>query len=104
MGFKEKVYQVVAGIPAGRVMSYSGVAEKAGSPGASRAVGTLMKRNPFPGSGPGKVPCHRVVRSDGSVGGFSGRGGPEGKRAMLEEEGVGFSKGTIRREFFVNSG
>jgi methylated-DNA-[protein]-cysteine S-methyltransferase len=84
MSFRERVYGIVAGIPAGRVMSYSGVAGKAGSPGAARAVGTLMARNPFPGSGPGKVPCHRVVKADGSLGGFSGKDGPEGKKAMLE--------------------
>ncbi len=101
MSFSERVYRVVARIPGGRVMSYSGVASLAGSPGASRAVGTLMARNPRPGTGPGKIPCHRVVRSDGSLGGFSGPGGREAKRALLEGEGVAFRKGRIVRDFFA---
>jgi methylated-DNA-[protein]-cysteine S-methyltransferase len=101
MGFRERVYGVVSGIPSGKVMSYSQVAREAGSPGASRAVGTVMARNPFPGAGPGKVPCHRVVKSDRSLGGFSGREGVEGKRFLLEREGVRFSGGLIDKEYFV---
>jgi O6-methylguanine-DNA--protein-cysteine methyltransferase len=118
MSFSERACRVVAGIPRGRVMSYSGVAALAGSPGAARAVGTLMSKNfpsrprrigecrasnTRPGAGRGKVPCHRVVRSDGSLGGFSGPGGIEAKRAMLEREGVGFRNGIICREHFLHS-
>lgn len=116
MSFSGSVYRVVAGIPGGRVMSYSRVAALAGSPGAARAVGTLMARNfpsrpcrtgegrardPYPGVGSGKVSCHRVVRSDGSLGVFSGPGGREAKKALIEKEGVGFRKGRIGREFFL---
>ena len=101
MSFSERVYRVVAGIPGGRVMSYSRVAALAGSPGAARVVGTLMSRNPRPGTGPGKIPCHRIVRSNGSLGGFSGPGGREAKKSLLEKEDVGFRKDRIGRGFFL---
>lgn len=101
MSFSERVYRVVAGIPRGRVMSYSRVAALAGRPGAARAVGTLMARNPRPGTGPGRVPCHRVVRSGGSPGGFSGPGGPTAKKGLLEGEGAGFRKSRVRGECFL---
>jgi O-6-methylguanine DNA methyltransferase len=101
MSFSESVYRVVGGIPRGRVMSYSRVASLAGSPGAARAVGTLMARNPRPGTGPGEIPCHRVVKSDGSLGGFSGPGGRGAKKGLLEREGVGFSRERVRMECFL---
>lgn len=63
-------------------MTYSEVAERAGSPGAARAVGSLMKANFDP-----KIPCHRVIRSDGKVGEYN-RGGPSAKKALLEKEGA----------------
>jgi len=80
--FAEKVREVVRGIPRGMTMTYKGVAKKAGSPGASRAVGNLMAANFNP-----KIPCHRVIRSDGKVGGYN-RGGPAKKRALLIKEGA----------------
>lgn len=58
------------------------VAERAGYPGAARAVGTVMKRNYDP-----SVPCHRVVRSDGRIGAYN-RGGEEAKRELLRAEGA----------------
>ena len=82
-------------------MSYSGVASRAGSPGASRAVGTLMSRNPNPGSAPGKVPCHRVVRSDGSPGNFTSEKGPEEKLNLLRSEGIEIKNGRIPGEFYL---
>jgi O-6-methylguanine DNA methyltransferase len=63
-------------------MSYGEVAKQAGNPGASRAVGTIMKNNYDP-----TVPCHRVIRSDGKIGEYN-RGGTEKKRALLKAEGV----------------
>ena len=104
MKFQEMVYRVVAGIPAGRVMSYSGVAAASGRPGAARAVGSLMARNPRPGAGPGMVPCHRVVRSDGSPGGYSGPGGLKAKKRLLEKEGILFRKERIERKCFAGHG
>lgn len=92
MTFSEKVYQVVRKIPKGRVMSYGQVAKMAGKPKAARAVGMLMKKNPFIP----EVPCHRVVAADGSLRGYSGKGGILAKKKMLLVEGVLFSKGTSK--------
>ena len=64
--FAKKVYKVVSGIPMGEVRTYKWVAKKAGSPRAYRAVGTILKNNPFPFI----IPCHRVVKSDKSIGGY----------------------------------
>jgi methylated-DNA-[protein]-cysteine S-methyltransferase len=82
MTFKEKVLDIVSKIPKGKIMTYKQVATKAGSPGGARAVGTLMKANFNP-----KVPCHRVIRSDGKIGDYN-RGGPDAKRALLKKEGA----------------
>lgn len=70
-------------VPAGKTISYSGLAKLAGCPRAARAVGTVMSSNPFPLV----FPCHRVVRSDGSVGCFQGgEHGTQLKKALLENE------------------
>lgn len=82
--FADRVYSVVAKIPRGKVASYHEVARAAGSPGASRAVGTAMARNEHFD----RVPCHRVVRADGSIGKFSRT--DVTKRELLEKEGVKF--------------
>ena len=79
--FTQKVLAVVAKIPRGKVMSYGEVAAAAGSPGAARAVGTIMKHNDDP-----SIPCHRVIKSDGSLGGYNGLQGV--KRKLLLKEGV----------------
>lgn len=79
--FTQKVYAVVLRIPLGEVRSYKWVAGQAGKPGAARAVGQALKRNPYPLL----IPCHRVISSDGSVGGYSG-GGPRMKRKLIELE------------------
>ena len=65
--FAKKVYAVVSKIPLGQVRSYKWVAQKAGKPKAYRAVGTILKNNPFPLI----VPCHRVVKNDLSLGGYA---------------------------------
>ncbi len=80
--FKEKVYAVVAKIPRGKTMTYKEVARRAGSPRAYRAVGNIMNKNPDPK----RVPCHRVVRSDGDPGGFAR--GRKKKIMMLKREGA----------------
>jgi methylated-DNA-[protein]-cysteine S-methyltransferase len=64
--FTAKVYQTVLSIPFGQVRSYKWVAKKSGSPGACRAVGQILKRNPYPLI----IPCHRVVNSDQKPGGY----------------------------------
>jgi O-6-methylguanine DNA methyltransferase len=78
--FTREVLEVVASIPPGRSRSYGWVAERVGKPGAARAVGGAVGRNPVPLL----VPCHRVVRSDGSTGGWSGA--PGWKEYLLERE------------------
>lgn len=80
--FKEAVYDVVAKIPKGNVMTYKEVAIKIGKPNASRAVGTVLSKNFNP-----DIPCHRVIRSDGKMGGYN-RGGITSKRTILEKEGA----------------
>lgn len=87
--FQLRVLQAEREIPRGTVASYSWVAKRIGSR-AVRAVGSALARNPFPIV----VPCHRAVRSDGSLGGF--QGGLEMKRRLLEFEGVQFdSRGRV---------
>ena len=85
--FASAVSKVVRGIRRGQVMTYGTVAAKAGFPGAARAVGNLMKQNYDPA-----IPCHRVVRADGSLGEYN-RGGIRKKREILAEEGVELKDG-----------
>ena len=80
MKFKDKVYAVVAKIPKGKVLTYKEVAKRAGSPNAFRAVGNVLNKNMS-----SKVPCHRVIRSDGEIGGF--RSGHSAKVKILRKEG-----------------
>lgn len=82
-GFAGRALAACARIPAGRVRTYGEVASAAGSARAARAVGTAMASNPLPGV----IPCHRVVRADGTIGGY-GEGGSRRKRELLAREGV----------------
>jgi methylated-DNA-[protein]-cysteine S-methyltransferase len=82
--FPRRVYEVVRTIPAGETMSYGEVAAAAGSPGAARAVGQALGRNPFAII----VPCHRVLAAGGRTGGFTADGGVTTKLRMLAIEGV----------------
>lgn len=80
--FTQKVYQYVATIPKGQVRTYAQVAEAIGIPKAYRAVATALAKNFDP-----NIPCHRVIRSDGGMGGYN-RGGMPAKKKILKEEGV----------------
>lgn len=80
--FSDKIREVVRTIPEGKTMTYGEVAKKAGNPKAARAVANVMAANYDP-----KVPCHRVICSDGSLGGYN-RGGEAAKRAILKREGA----------------
>ncbi len=80
--FQRKVLEVVKTIPYGEVRSYKWVAERMGKPRAARAVGQALKRNPYPAI----IPCHRVIRSDGKLGGYSK--GIQKKRRLLKDEGA----------------
>ena len=79
ISFREKVLAVVKKIPKGKVLTYSEVARKAGRPRAWRAVGNILAKNRNP-----KVPCHRVIRSDGKTGGYNR--GERKKISLLKKE------------------
>ena len=80
MTFKEKIYAVTKTIPKGSVMTYKEVARRVGRPMAFRAVGNLLGKNVDK-----NVPCHRVIRSDGKIGGY--RDGSAFKIKRLQDEG-----------------
>jgi methylated-DNA-[protein]-cysteine S-methyltransferase len=81
--FHRRVYQMARAIPPGRTLAYGDLAARLGAPGAARAVGQALGRNPFPII----VPCHRVLAASGKIGGFSAHGGTATKRRMLAIEG-----------------
>jgi len=80
--FQRDVWRLVSELPYGETRTYGWVAAQLGNPGAGRAVGRALAENPFPIV----VPCHRIVRADGSLGGFSA--GLKWKRALLQLEGI----------------
>ena len=80
--FQLKVWNYLKKIPRGKVKTYSQIAIAIGKPKAVRAVGNAVGKNPFPI----KIPCHRVIRSDGSMGGYSGPGGVAKKIRLLKKE------------------
>ncbi|MGB1419857.1 MAG: methylated-DNA--[protein]-cysteine S-methyltransferase [Poseidonia sp.] len=82
--FQIKVWNAMKEIPRGETRTYTEIAVQIGHPNAARAVANACGQNPYPPI----VPCHRVVRSDGGLGGYSGVGGVETKRRLLREEGV----------------
>jgi methylated-DNA-[protein]-cysteine S-methyltransferase len=93
MRFDEAVYAKVKEIPRGRVTTYKEVAMAIGKAGAYRAVGNALNKNPRPI----EVPCHRVVKSDLGLGGFSK--GAKAKKKLLLEEGINFDDNNVRPEF-----
>ena len=86
--FRLRVLAVVSAIPPGRVATYADVGVAAGRPRAGRAVGNIMRECRLDA-----VPCHRVVRADGTLGGYGGR--EWHKRALLETEGVTLRRGRL---------
>jgi len=81
--FQIKVWKYLKTIPKGKVKSYKEVAIGINKPKAARAVANACARNPYSP----KVPCHRVIRSNGNLGGFSARGGIKLKKKLLKKEG-----------------
>ena len=80
--FQRKVYEALLRIPRGQVRTYAQVARMIGKPKAARAVGQALKRNRWAP----QIPCHRVIASDGTLGGYSAPGGLAAKRRLLERE------------------
>lgn len=84
--FQRLVWAELLKIKSGEVISYKELAKRIGKPSAVRAVANAVSANPVPI----KIPCHRVIRSDGTIGGYSGSGGVNVKKALLKKEGVIF--------------
>ena len=82
--FQLKVWEYLKTIPEGQIRTYSEVATAIKKPKAVRAVANAIGKNPYAP----KIPCHRVIRSDGSLGGYSGKGGINTKRKLLKLEGI----------------
>lgn len=82
--FQLKVWLYIKKIPYGKTRTYLDIAKAVGKPYAFRAVANAVGKNPYPPN----IPCHRVVRSDGSLGGYSGKGGIKTKRLLLKNEGI----------------
>ena len=86
-GFFERVWDIVARIPRGRVTTYGAIARALGSPGAARTVGWALRAAPADSG----LPCHRVVSASGALAPEDAFGGPGVQRALLESEGVTFA-------------
>ena len=86
--FQKMVWNSIATIPEGKVMTYQELAMKIGHPKSFRAVASACGKNPYVP----EIPCHRVVRKDGELGGYSAEGGIKRKKYMLEKEGHKFNK------------
>ena len=82
--FQKKVWKYLVTIPKGQVKTYKQVAKSIKRPKSARAVANACAKNPYAP----KIPCHRVIRSDGTLGGYSGRGGVKQKRKLLRAEKV----------------
>ena len=82
--FQVKVWKYLKKIPPGSLKTYSQVAKGIGKTLAVRAVASAIGKNPYSP----QIPCHRVIRSDGSIGGYSGKGGIKTKKFLLKKEGI----------------
>ena len=82
--FQVKVWRYLLKIPVGSIKTYSEVAKAIGKPLAVRAVANAIAKNPYSP----QIPCHRVIRSNGSLGGYSAKGGPKIKKKLLKKEGI----------------
>jgi len=88
ISFREKIYKIVKQIPKGKVMTYKMAAELAGNPQAWRVVGNILNKNKN-----SKIPCHRVIKSDGRIGDY--KYGTRKKTSLLKKEGMIIKNGRI---------
>ncbi len=86
--FTEKVYQVVKGIPVGQILTYQQIAKKIKEPQSARAVALVLSKNYD-----SNIPCHRVIRSDGKIGGYNR--GAKKKIELLKKEGINIKNGVL---------
>jgi len=93
----ERVYRTLKRVPRGKVTTYKALASACSL--SPREVGRILSQNPYAP----QVPCHRVVRADGSIGGYThkGRQAPERKTCILEEEGVKISRGRVSKKIMI---
>jgi len=80
--FQVKVWKEISRIPYGETRTYKELAIAIGKPDSARAVANACGKNPYPPS----IPCHRVIRTDGKLGGYSGKGGIKAKKKLLKQE------------------
>ena len=86
--FQIRVWKAISNIPKGKIQTYKELARIIGKPKAARAIANACGKNPYPII----IPCHRVIRSDSSIGGYSGKGGIKSKKSLLKKEGVLFNE------------
>ena len=91
----QKVYSLTKQIPKGKVIAYKGIAKELGNPKLARVVGNILNKNKDP-----KVPCHRIIRSDGRIGGYNQGCGK--KLLLLKKEGVKIKNRKVDQSFFFN--
>ena len=89
MKLEDKVYKKLLEVPSGKIITYGELARSVGLKNGQRKIGQIMKNNSFPVI----IPCHRVVKSDGTIGGYAF--GIERKANMLSKEGIKISRGKI---------
>lgn len=88
----DEVYKLTSEIPRGKVSTYGAIANALHVPGSARAIGQVLRANPTPMI----VPCHRVVKSDGEIGGYGGQKGMAKKIGLLKSEGLRVKNGRIQ--------
>ena len=90
MNLEKKVYKKLCQVPKGKVTTYGELAKAVGLENGQRVIGRIMNKNPYPGI----VPCHRVIKSDGKIGGYAY--GEKSKTKMLSREGIKIQNGKIK--------
>ncbi|MEM3455234.1 MAG: MGMT family protein [Candidatus Micrarchaeia archaeon] len=95
INFKERVYSILRKIPKGKVITYKRLAQLAGNNKAARVIGNLMRIN----KNPEKIPCYKVVKSNGAIGGYSAKGGIKKKIQLLKKDGIQIKNGKIEKKF-----